>query len=296
MISVIICSINADLLKNVHDNIQKTIGVPFEILSFDNSVIKNGICKVYNDLAHNATYPYLCFLHEDVILQTENWGKIIVDTFLKDASTGLIGIAGSKYKSAYFSGWYTSIKELDCANYLHQYPDKQEKVLLTPDKNKNLQEVVCLDGVFICCKKEIWKNILFNEEFLKGFHFYDIDFSVRAAKFYKLFVTFEIELVHITSGGDYSDNWVETAVAYHENMRSILPFSKIVLNRKETDERVIIATMDHLKQYKISFRNKIRWINLQKLLLNPSLYYHIIKFFLYKPLGLKKIHSNLKSR
>lgn len=296
MISVLICSVNPDLLNDVNENIKKTIGVPFEILYTDNRTAKKGICQVYNELAPKASFDYLCFLHEDVLLKTGNWGQKIIDIFSKDEKVGLVGIAGSKYKSGYFSGWYTGVKELDCANYFHQYPSGFEHVLLTPSGTKEPEEVVCIDGVMICTKKNVWKKTLFDEMLLKGFHFYDIDYSLRVAQQYKVIVTYDIDLIHITTGGDYSNNWIEMAISYHEKKKSSLPFSKINVNKKKMDRQIAITTMDHLKNYKISFRNKIRWVVLQKLYLNPLFYYSILKFMLYQPLGLKKFHTNLKSK
>jgi len=295
MISVLICSAKPDLLKIVTENIQKTIGIPFEILYFDNRIAKKGICSVYNELASKSQFNYLCFIHEDVLLRTDNWGKIITDIFLNNPQTGLVGIAGSKYKSAYFSGWYTGVKELDCANYIHEYSSKTEYIFLSPSGNK-VEEVVCIDGVFMCSTKTAWSKIIFDEKLLKGFHFYDIDFSVRMAHKYKVLVTFDIELVHITTGGDYSNNWVQTAISYHQKKKEILPFSKASLNAKRIDKKIIITTMDHLKNYKIDFSIKIKWIVFQKLYLNPLFYYTILKFILYQPLGLKRIHSNLKNK
>ena len=295
MISVLICSINPGLLEKVTENIRNTIGIPFEILSFDNRIAKKGICEVYNQLVLKSKFEYLCFIHEDVLLRTDNWGKIITEIFLSHPATGLVGIAGSKYKSAYFSGWYTGVKELDCASYIHEYSSKTEKVLLSPSGNK-LEEVVCIDGVFMCCTKSSWNKISFDDKLLKGFHFYDIDFSLRMALEYKVLVTFDIELVHITTGGDYSNNWVETAILYHQKKKDMFPFSKTSLIGKKIDKKVIITTMDHLKNYKIHFSNKVKWIIFQKLYLNPVFFYSILKFVLYQPLGLKKIDPNRKNK
>lgn len=294
MISVLICSVNPVLLKNVQQNIQETIGVPFEILVADNHEAKNGLCHVYNKLAEKAQFDHLCFLHEDVILKTQNWGQKLIEVFSTDQNIGLVGLAGSKYKSGFFSGWYTGVRELDCANYFHQYPSGNEHVFLSPTGTREQEEVVCVDGVMICCRKDVWKQTLFDESLLKGFHFYDIDFSLRVAHQYKVMVTYDIDLVHITTGGDYSNNWVETAILYHTQKKELLPFSKIDFDRKKMDVKIVITTMDHLKNYKISWSNKMKWIFLQKLYLNPVFYYSIAKFLLYQPLGLKKIHSNFK--
>jgi hypothetical protein len=295
MISVLICSANPILLQKITENIEKTIGVPFEIISIDNRLEKKGICAVYNELASVSKFEFLCFLHEDVLLKTENWGQIIIQTFFNNTKIGLLGIAGSKYKSSYYSGWYTGIKELDCANYIHEHSSKTEHVFLSPSNN-DLEEVVCIDGVFMFATKTAWCEIKFDDKLLKGFHFYDIDFSLRMAHQYKVVVTFNIELVHITRGGDYSNNWIQTAISYHRKRKYLLPFSKTPLPGRRIDKKVIITTMDHLKNYKIDLRNKIKWIVFQKLYLNPLFYYSILKFILYQPLGLKKIDPNRKNK
>src|SRR5688500_17425788 len=98
MISVLICSINPEFLNRVTANIHRTIGVPFEIISYDNRNVKKGICEVYNILAEKACYPYLCFAHEYIILTTENWGEKIANIFSRREDIGVIGVAGSKYK------------------------------------------------------------------------------------------------------------------------------------------------------------------------------------------------------
>ena len=98
MISVLICSNNPGLLTQVTNNITTTIGTEFEILHFDNREPKKGLCEVYNELASCANFPYICFLHEDVLFQTHEWGKKLNEIFLQNENTGLIGIAGSKYK------------------------------------------------------------------------------------------------------------------------------------------------------------------------------------------------------
>ena len=290
MISVLICSNNANLLKQVTHNITETIGSEFEILHFDNRNERKGLCEVYNKLANQAAYPNLCFIHEDILFNTLNWGRKIEQIFKDDDQIGLIGIAGCKYKSKFYSGWFSGVEELDCAHYTHQYKDGVEKVNLSPNGNK-LEEVVCIDGVFMCCTKEAWLRNNFDENLLKGFHFYDIDFSLRIAKNYKVVVTYEVELTHITSGGDYGNAWVEEAIKYYKKTAASLPFSKIPVNKKFADERIVISTLDFLKTYKIDFNNKINWIVGQRLYLNPRLYYSIFKFLFYRSLGLKFIHN-----
>ena len=79
MISVLICSADNSLLNQVKANIEQTIGVEHEILFFDN-LEKKGICEVYNSLAAQAKFSYLCFVHEDILFQTLNWGLLLAGT------------------------------------------------------------------------------------------------------------------------------------------------------------------------------------------------------------------------
>lgn len=295
MISIIICSVSEHYLQQVQNSIRTTIGIDYEVLFYDNSKANKGICEVYNLLAEKARYPYVCFLHEDILFNTNNWGQVIERIF-QDETIGLIGVAGSKFKSQYFSGWYNGNMEFDCENIIHEDrgTGENEKIYLNSDPGKMIQEVVCIDGVFICAKKSVWEKTKFNERELKGFHFYDIDFSTRISYFSKIVVTYEIEMIHLTQGGDFGNKWLVEAIKWHQQNKNLLPVSLKIANQAEADKKVIIAWLDWLKNQKISFRNRMRWVYLQKLYLFPALYYSIVKFFVYKPFGLKYLHRILK--
>ncbi len=294
MISVIVCSVRPELSRQLQRNIQETIGVENELLVRDNRKNGKGICAVYNELAAQASFEQLCFVHEDVIFKTESWGRKI--SGLLSGGWDVLGVAGAKYKSAYFSGWYTGQKAFDCAHVTHQYPGSTEKIWLQPG-TEILEQVVCLDGVFICCRKKVWEEVRFDEQHLKGFHFYDVDFSLRAAYGHKVGVCLDIDLVHITgSGGDFGNVWVETAIAYHRRMKRSLPFTREKNLPADAELKIAKGHLDVLKRQDISVKNKMRWIKLQGLTRFPQLYYSILKFMLYQPLGLQHLHKLFKRK
>ena len=293
MISVLICSADNSLLNQVKTNIGQTIGVEHEILFFDN-LEKKGICEVYNSLAARAKYSYLCFVHEDILFQTLDWGLLVEDIFSKNPAIGVVGVAGSKYKSKCFSGWYSGISGFDCANILHRYSYGDESICLQPNRENVLEEVVCLDGVFICSRKEVWQQSKFNDADLKGFHFYDIDFSLRASRICRLAVTYGISIIHITKGGDFGDNWVKTAIGYHICFGKMLPYTKLVDHSYSVEEKIIKTWLDVLKKQTISWKNKLQWIGVQRLYYRPALYYSIAKFLFYKSMGIEYFHKLLK--
>ncbi len=267
MISVIICSINNDLAQQVQKNITDTIGVVWEFIVIENMVSPKSLTEVYNVGASKAKYDVLLFVHEDVLFQTENWGKKLLDYFEKDNSLGLIGIAGSKYKSSVPSGWFSGIEALDCCNILHvDSNDQKLPMYFNPAPGTRTQYVVVLDGVLLCCKKNVWQQVKFDETLLKGFHLYDIDFSFRVAQKFKVIVSFEIDLIHLTEGGNFGDEWVNNTLLWHSEKQSSLPFyTKDLSVKKSKFESVFVRNwLIRLKQEDISFGNKICWLSKSK--------------------------------
>src|SRR4051812_7209146 len=114
MFSFIVCSINPDYLEGLKKSLSATFGQPFEILAWNNLVDKKPITEVYNLMGDRAAHPYLCFLHEDILFETNDWGRLLLDAFNKEPELGLIGVAGARYKSQTPSGWSTGFRDWDC--------------------------------------------------------------------------------------------------------------------------------------------------------------------------------------
>ncbi|HMU59984.1 MAG TPA: glycosyltransferase [Chitinophagaceae bacterium] len=293
MISIVICSINNLFLEQVKSSISETIGTEYELLVWDNLNEGLGICEVYNKMAKKANYDYLCFIHEDILFETQDWGKKICSVFENNQEVGVIGLAGSKYKSLCYSGWYTGIKDFDCVNITHRI-DGIDKKLFGPVNHKNFEDVVCIDGVFICCRTSLWEKNRFDEKNLAGFHFYDIDFSIKAFLISKVIVFYEVDVVHITKGGDFGDKWLKTAFEYHKRVSNILPKSVSKKIPSNVEKRIKKVWLDILKSQKIKLRNRFSWILDQNLIINPYYYYSIVKFFLYRFLRLEKLHNFIR--
>lgn len=291
MISIVVCSLNEGLLKQLKDNIERTIGVGFELLVWRNETTNLAICEVYNKLASGAVFPFILFVHEDVTFNTVNWGKKLVDYFKHDSDLGLVGVAGSRYKAKLITGWYTGRREIDVYNIIHQ--GKKIETIKNIGNGHMGNPVVCIDGVFMMCRKETWQQVRFNDVLLKGFHFYDIDFSVRVAEKWKVIVVPDVEIVHHTAGGDFGDKWVEQAFIYHGSPSVRLPISIGPI----PDNMEMIAAkcwLDWLKDKDVSFANRVRWVTIQKLYRCPVLWYSILKFFAYRYLRLAYFHKVIK--
>jgi hypothetical protein len=290
MISIIICSINKTFAEQVQQSISKTIGVTYEVIVLDNTINPKGISAVYNEGGLKAKYDILCFIHEDLLFETKNWGKILLDAFSANSRLGLIGVAGSNYKSKGPSGWFTGIKEHDFCNINHLNNTNQvEKIYFNPNPNVNLQPAVVLDGVFLATRKNVWQTIRFDEKLLTGFHLYDIDFSFRVAKEYDVAVTFNIDMIHIVKGAHFNNNWLTTTLAWHELMSSSLPFfSSGDKSFSKIEEIKIVKTwLIRLKHEKLSLVNKFKWLFRSKVIYYPSLWIFLPLFFLKSYLSRK---------
>jgi hypothetical protein len=259
--------------------------VPWELILVDNTILKKGITEVYNTGAAQAKYDILCFVHEDVLFRTNDWGRKIAGYFENDADLGLVGVAGSKYKSRAYSGWFTGLAEMDCSNIFHMDRQQNEqRIYSNPDGATSLVSTVTTDGVFICTSKRAWKEVRFNDQLLKGFHLYDIDFSFSVSMKYKVAVTYEIDIVHLTTGGDFGNVWIDETIKWHNIHFPYLPKSIADLPADIIfrNERIIKKNwLRRLKGEKISFRNRLRWTRGTKAYQDLSLWPHIFTFLVF---------------
>ncbi len=233
MVSIIICSVNPVYLVALKTNIAQTIGIPYQIIAIDNAVNKFGICKVYNQGAKQAIYETLCFVHEDVAFATQNWGQIIVN-HLADEKVGLIGLAGGDAKSCVPSSWSIPIIS-NQINIFQHFKDKSKAaqyIVETHVPNTTKQQVVALDGVFLCTRKNIFDTFNFDEHTFKGFHGYDIDFSLQVNTQYQVFVIFDLVLHHFSEGTPDS-KWVHSAITLSNKWKKQLPISIYNLTKEE---------------------------------------------------------------
>ena len=261
MISVVICSANSARTIKVRENIAATIGVAHEIIVISNAKELGGMCAGYNTGAEKATYDFLCFVHDDVEFLTKDWGKEVIAGFSQDNRLGLIGIAGSRYKSKTLSGWWTGLPEADCCSIFQRTPkgNNRKITLRPPGMDGKMIPVRTLDGVLLCMPKKVWQQYPFNTK-LKGFHFYDLDISLRISQHYTVAVVYNIDLVHFSPGG-FGDEWVQGAIRYHEQENEVaLPCSVDGILTDEQEKKVCFSWLQRLRLEHISKANRERWV------------------------------------
>jgi hypothetical protein len=291
MISIIISSASNAHLKQVSKNIDATIGIPYEIIATDNSQGQQGICEVYNKAMFKAQYDILCFMHEDVLIKTNNWGPTLLALFEQDPKLGLVGIAGSSYKPITPSGVGGLGVATHYCNIIQSFKYKKGRskhVYSNPGK-QNYAEVVCVDGVFMTTTKKVAEEFMFDEITLKKFHGYDIDFSLSVSQKYKVAVTFDILLDHF-SEGQYNNDWMEENLKLHEKWNSHLPIGVGSLTAQQVvyiEKCTFKSFIDQLIKfnYPISTAFRMLWKNKKFFHLDIKLFLKL-KFYILKKYAL----------
>jgi hypothetical protein len=227
VISLIICSRKKEISPQLAENIQQTIGVPYETIFIDNSQSAYSIFSAYNLGALKAKYENLCFLHDDLLFRSTGWGTEM-GNLLREKTTGVVGVAGSICASSVPSPWwisnYTDMSAFLRCHYMHHTGKGIETNILPAgtSQSQRLFEVVLLDGVWLCCRKEVWEEVRFDERY-GGFHFYDLDFSMGVfARGYHNYVTHQVMVEHFSSG-HADDKWLASAMVFQKKWKKLLP-------------------------------------------------------------------------
>ncbi|SHN24179.1 glycosyltransferase [Mucilaginibacter sp. OK098] len=218
MISVIICSRSTN--QTLVNNIEATIGVPYELILIDNSNNEYSICEAYNLGVKKSKYSLLCFMHDDIVYHTNNWGTAVINHFTS-VQIGAIGIAGTPYYSYMPGAWWGS--GIFYENILQSSQEDPKPVLKSNSNGLLTRQVVAFDGVWFCIKKSLFELIKFDEVSFKGFHFYDTDICMQLHNLgVKMYCVNDV-LVHHSSIGSMNNTWIENALIFQEKWRQKLP-------------------------------------------------------------------------
>lgn len=73
----------------------QTVGYTYELIVIDNSEYKYSIFEAYNLGIERSSGEYLCFIHDDILFHSQDWGKAVEGIFNDDVKIGLIGNFGN---------------------------------------------------------------------------------------------------------------------------------------------------------------------------------------------------------
>lgn len=220
-IAVIVCSKKTtEENKDFIEHIKETCGCDTHVYMIHNPEGVS-ISKIYADMLVNQEIDanVLVYIHDDIEFLRKGWGAEILRLFNEHKDYGIIGVAGS----AQFDengAWWNYEKKF--GQVLHRNEGKSWLTAFSPLLDKDLQEVVVIDGLFMGVhKKRVTEN--FSRE-LSGFDMYDIWFCLKnwLSKKCKIGVTTNIRLAH-NSVGKLKESWFENREIVNNNFGRYFP-------------------------------------------------------------------------
>jgi hypothetical protein len=270
MLSIIISSYQPHYFEQVSRSIETTIGnIPYEIIQIWNPNLM-GICEAYNKGAAKAKFPMLCFVHEDVEFITKDWGQRVYNYFEENEELGALGVAGG-VKTQMVTGWGSGISGWDHAHLFHS----EHPVNTFSDESV---EVNALDGLIIFTPQKVWNEVRFDES-VSGFHFYDIDYTFRVSKNYKVLVVNFLLLKHYSSG-KFAKDWINAAIRYHRKKKI---FDNVPLDKCQKSQiRKFYYSFSQPGMYDMCFYYRLKYIfalGVDKDSLKPAVIFLFIRYW-----------------
>jgi len=219
-------------------------------------IINNGesLTSAYNRGLKQAKNDIVVFCHDDLTIETKQWGNKLVKQFQKNPDYGIIGVAGTKNMPV--SGqWWENRKKM-YGRVAHTHEGKTWLSSYSEDQGRELQDVVVVDGVFFAIDKTKIK-VDFNET-VEGFHFYDINFCFENhLKGVKIGVSTLIRVNHKSIGAT-NQSWDDNRKIFAETFKDKLPVTlkktfykgqkvKVLVGCLSSDENVL-SLIEKLKK------------------------------------------------
>ena len=206
---------NQKFIRHIGD----TIGVKHKVVCYPN-FNQYSLPEVYNMAINenNAENTIMVFCHNDIIIRTPNWGRILLTKFNSN-DFQIIGLAGTTYLHDNGVWWHDRSKMFGIVE--HTDGLKTWVSEYSPHRAGYIKPVVLVDGVFMAvdCNNIIHK---FDEEF-KGFHFYDLTMTFpNYLDGCDIGVTTDIRILH-KSVGMTNDQWEENRKLFVKKYYTELP-------------------------------------------------------------------------
>ena len=200
------------------DYLKKTSGLKIvEVIQKINDGSKS-LSQVYNEILNESKNNIVVFCHDDLEFDTKDWGKRIIKHF-DNSNFGILGLAGTTEIPKSAMWWEDKRKMIGIVNHKHEGKKWESKY--SKSWGDEISECSFVDGLFIAVnKKRIKENF---DESVKGFHFYDVYFSVKNfLQDVKIGVIYNVRVTHL-SIGQTNEIWEENRKVFEEQFKESLP-------------------------------------------------------------------------
>jgi hypothetical protein len=202
------------------NHIDSTIGVKHKTICYPN-LNQFSLPEIYNNAIKNHKEKNCIFVmcHNDIIIKTKNWGKILLNHF-NNTDYGIIGLAGTTHIPVSGMWWEDRSKMYGIIEHTNTL---SEWVSEYSPEHVGVKPVLMVDGVFMSFDPDSI-SCGFNENYSK-FHFYDISFCVdNYIEGINIGVITSIRVLHKSMGvtnQSWEDNRKKFASEYKLPMRHI---------------------------------------------------------------------------
>lgn len=256
-ISIVISSHSTEKENDkLKQHIKNTIGIKNpEILLYEN-FNQYSLTEIYNIGLNKSSNDIVLFIHNDIIFNTNNWGKILLSKFTSE-EYGIIGVAGTTDLNSDGVWWGDNSKMIGTVNHKHNNKTFESKY--SNSYGKDIINAIAIDGLFIATNKnKIQKSFI--EEF-KGFHYYDISFCIEnVLEGVKIGIISDIRITHNSIGitnEEFNNNKKQFVEKYKDNLPIKLNVDKIFdLNTKIPNlkkEPLVSIVIPHKDNNKLIF-------------------------------------------
>ena len=186
-------------------HISNTIGVKHKVVCYPN-FNQFSLPEIYNQAIeeHNNDDAIMVFCHNDIVINTPKWGKILLNKF-NHSDFAIIGVAGSTFIPKNGTWWddrskmYGIVEHTDgLKTWVSEYSEKIN----------GIQPTLMVDGLFMAIDCSVLKHN-FNENYGK-YHFYDVPICLdNYLDGLNIGVITDIRILHKSVGmtnSDWEDN------------------------------------------------------------------------------------------
>lgn len=232
MISFITLSRQPDQVRNLQGSIRLALGTAagWELIVIDGS--QHDLFSGYNWGASQAAGDILAFVHDDVLILGNSLTFQKPLELLQDPATGFVGIAGSRVVGEDACWWNPHFSECrGMAAHPSDNPFGLYWYIWPWVNNQDLNtvavqfgQVAVLDGLFLMCQHRVFEQLGgFDQQTYKGFHFYDLDITFRAALSGLKNYAAPIPIFHASEGFPGKE-WDENRKLFVNKFRHVLPW------------------------------------------------------------------------
>ena len=225
MISCVICSRNTNISKQLHNNISETIGCPYELIVVDNSKNNYTIFSAYNEGVRRAKGDVLCFMHEDILYHSRNWGVEVMNVF-RDESIGLIGVLGTQFMPRTLSAWWWRGCTVGAVMQSRGNRLGMNDTFINGNPQKSNVDAVIVDGLWYCIRKNLFEHISYDIHTYSGFHGYDHDICMQVLSAGKRVVVVSNIVIEHASEGNVGKAFLGQLQLFYNKWETFFPLSR----------------------------------------------------------------------